>query len=76
MAVTGKLKYEENERASWFSHKAETVKPYHYKVYLADYDVLAEVTPTARAAQFKFTFPESTKSNIQISDNYLLVKFI
>ena len=64
MAVTGKLKYEENERASWFSHKAETVKPYHYKVYLADYNVVAEITPTERAAHFKFTFPESDSSYI------------
>ena len=58
MPVTGHLKFKEDERASWFSHKAETVKPHHYKVYLADYDVLAEVAPTERAAHFKFTFPE------------------
>jgi predicted alpha-1,2-mannosidase len=64
MAVTGDLKYEENERESWFSHKAETVKPYHYKVYLADYDVLAEITPTERAAHFRFTFPENDSSYI------------
>lgn len=59
MAVTGDLKFKEDERASWFSHKAETVKPHHYKAYLADYDVTAEVTPTERAAHFKFTFPEN-----------------
>lgn len=59
MPVTGALKFQEDERASWFSHKAETVKPHHYKVYLADYDVTAEVTPTERAAHFKFTFPEN-----------------
>ena len=59
MAVTGELKFQEDERASWFSHKAETVKPHHYKTYLADYDVVAEVTPTERAAHFKFTFPEN-----------------
>ena len=64
MAVTGGLKFKEDERASWFSHKAETVKPYHYKVYLADYDVIAEVAPTERAAHFKFTFPESDSSYI------------
>lgn len=64
MAVTGELKYNEEERQSWFSHKAETVRPYHYKVYLADYDVVAEVTPTERAAQFRFTFPESDSSYI------------
>ncbi len=66
MAVTGVLKYEESERASWFSHKAETVKPYHYKVYLADYDVVAEIAPTERAAHFKFSFPESDSSYIML----------
>ena len=42
--------------------KAETVTPYHYKTYLAEYDEVIEVTPTERAAQFKFTFPESDAS--------------
>ena len=64
MAVTGELKFQEDERESWFSHKAEIVKPYHYSVYLADYDVTAQVTPTDRASQFKFTFPESNESYI------------
>src|SRR5690606_16745739 len=31
-------------------------KPHYYKVYLADYDVTAEVTPTERAAMFRFSF--------------------
>ena len=66
MAVTGKLKYKEEERASWFSHKAEEAKPYHYKVYLADYDISAEVTPTERAAMFRFTFPKNDSSYILI----------
>ena len=64
MAVTGDLKFQEDKRASWFSHKAETVKPYHYKVYLADYDSTIEVSPSERAAHFKFTFPDSDKSFI------------
>jgi predicted alpha-1,2-mannosidase len=64
MAVTGDLKYKEGERASWFSHKAEIVKPYFYHVYLADYDVVAEVAPTERAAHFKFTFPETENAYI------------
>ena len=66
MAVTGELKYQEDERASWFSHKAETVTPYHYSVYLAEYDVTAEVAPTSRAAHFKFTFPEAESSFIML----------
>lgn len=64
MPVTGKLQFEENKRASWFSHKAEIAKPDYYKVYLADYDVTAEVTPTERAADFQFTFPRADSSYI------------
>ncbi len=70
MAVTGDLKFQEDERESWFSHKSETVKPYHYAVYLADYDVTAEVTPTERASQFKFTFPDSDQSFIMLDAFY------
>ena len=66
MAETGRLKIREDERASWFSHKPEVVKPYYYSVYLADYDVTAEVTPTERCAIFRFTFPENDSSFILI----------
>src|SRR3546814_14605347 len=34
------------------------------KVYLADYDVTAEVTPTERAAQFPFPFPKGDAAHI------------
>ena len=64
MAITGKIRIGETERASWFSHKAEVAKPYYYSVYLADYDITAEVTPTERAAIFRFTFPENDSSFI------------
>ena len=64
MATTGTPKFDENERASWFSHKAETATPYYYKVYLADWDVTAEITPTERAAMMRLTFPETRQANI------------
>ena len=64
MALSGELKYKEDERASWFSHKAEEARPYYYKTYLADYDITAEVSPTERAAIFRFTFPENDTSYI------------
>ena len=64
MAVTGDLKYQEDERESWFSHKAEVSKPHYYSVYLADHDVTMEVTPTERTAHFRFTFPEEDSSYI------------
>ena len=66
MATTGKPQFGEDERASWFSHKAETATPYYYKVYLADWDVVAEIAPTDRAAMIRFTYPEASRSNIVI----------
>lgn len=66
MAVTGKLKFKEDERACWFSHKAEIAKPYYYSVYLADYDITAEVTPTERASVFRFTFPDTDSAYVLI----------
>jgi alpha-1,2-mannosidase, putative len=59
---TGDLKLDGEERASWFSHKAEVAKPHYYSVYLADYDVTTEITPTERAAILRFTFPQNEKS--------------
>ncbi len=59
MPITGTLNFREDERQSWFSHKAEIVKPYYYSVYLADHDITTEITPTERAARFRFTFPET-----------------
>ncbi|MBB5634230.1 putative alpha-1,2-mannosidase [Pedobacter cryoconitis] len=66
MPVTGKMKFNQDERASWFSHKSETAKPYYYSVYLADANVTTEITPTERAAQFRFTFPKSDSSYVVI----------
>ena len=66
MPTVGEPVWDENERASWFSHKAETATPYYYKVYLADYDVTAEVAPTERAAILRFTFPETDQANVVI----------
>jgi predicted alpha-1,2-mannosidase len=69
MPMTKHLKVTQNERASWFSHKAEEVKPYYYSAYLADHDVTTEITPTERAAQFRFTFPKADSSFV-IVDAY------
>jgi len=66
MPVTGHLKFSQDARASWFSHKTETARPYYYSVYLADADVTTEITPTERAAQFRLTFPQSDSSMVVI----------
>ncbi len=66
MPSTGGLKWKEQERASWFSHKAEEARPYYYKVYLADVDITTELTATERAASFQFTFPQADTSSFII----------
>lgn len=65
MPVKG-MKISEDERASWFSHKAEVAKPYYYSVYLAEHDIVTEITPTERAACFRFTFPQTDEGHIVI----------
>ncbi len=66
MPITGKPVFDQDQRASWFSHKAEKATPYYYKVYLADHDVVAEMAPTERAVSFRFTFPQSNDSYVVI----------
>ncbi|MDH6356572.1 GH92 family glycosyl hydrolase [Parabacteroides sp. PF5-9] len=66
MPVTGKPLVDEEERASWFSHKSEVAKPYYYSVYLAEHDVVTEFTPTDRAVAFRFTFPENDSSFVVV----------
>ena len=64
MPITGDVVFDQNKRASWFSHKAETARPYYYKVYLADYDIVVEMAPTERACMFRITFPDARKAAI------------
>lgn len=66
MPVTTGPVYDEEGRQSWFSHKAETAKPYYYQVYLADHDVVAELAPTERAAAFRLTYPEKDTSYLVV----------
>lgn len=66
MPIVGKPEFDEEKRASWFSHKSEEATPYYYKVYLADHDILTEMAPTERAVLFRFTFPENDHSYVVI----------
>lgn len=78
MPTVGKMIFTDQERGSWFSHKAETATPYNYKVYLADYDITTELSATERAAIFEVTYPEAENAML-IVDAYpgnSLVKFI
>jgi len=62
MPIVGQPCFDEEKRASWFSHKTEIAKPYYYRVYLADHNVWAEFAPTGRAAYFRFYFSKGDSS--------------
>ncbi len=63
MPETGTPEFHQDKRASWFSHKAEEARPYYYRTYLADYDVVTEIAPTERAAIMRVTYPETEKAS-------------
>ena len=77
MPTVGPMKFREEERKSWFSHKAEESKPHYYRVYLADYDITAEMTPSSRGCLMRFTYPQSDAANVVIDafdeDSYVQV---
>ena len=66
MPIVGAPEFDEEKRASWFSHKGEVALPHYYKVYLAEHDVVTEFTPTERAVLFRFTFPENDRSYVVV----------
>lgn len=68
MPVSGDLAVTEQERASTFHHQNEIAQPSYYEVYLDTWKVTAEVTPTKRAARFRFTFDQPTNSYVVIDD--------
>lgn len=56
MAVSGKPAVTEDDRASDFRHETEIAQPNYYSVHLDTWNATMEVTPTERAASFRFTF--------------------
>ncbi|HEY2882782.1 MAG TPA: hypothetical protein VGJ15_10120, partial [Pirellulales bacterium] len=58
------LKVTEADRASDVAD--ETARVDCYRVRLAKYDIQCEVTPTAHAALYRFTFPQSDEATIAI----------
>ena len=66
LPVTGRRVFHQDDRPSWFSHKAEKAQPHAYSVYLADYDTTVEVTPTERAALFRVTYPQTDQAYVVV----------
>ncbi|HOP96463.1 MAG TPA: GH92 family glycosyl hydrolase [Verrucomicrobiota bacterium] len=58
MPVSGRLAVTEDDRASVFRHDTESARPSYYRVRLDTWKAVVEVTPTERAARFRFTFEE------------------
>ncbi|HCY72630.1 MAG TPA: alpha-mannosidase [Rikenellaceae bacterium] len=78
MPVTTGAVFDQEQRASWFSHKTEKATPYYYTVYLADHDVVAEMTTTSRAAAFRLTYPQKDISYLVVDafDNGSYIKVL
>ena len=66
MPATGELHTSEEGYASTFSHAEEEAAPGYYRVRLADYDILAELTSTARCGFHRYTFPDAGDARILI----------
>ena len=62
MPVSGKLVVTDEDRASDFKHESEIAQPSYYSVQLDTWKARAEVTPTERAARFRFTFEDKADS--------------
>ena len=67
MATTGNIKLDPEQNASWFDHDLEQATPYFYSVLLEDYNINAEYTATEHSAIYRFTFPETSNSNLLVS---------
>jgi len=77
MPFTGEIVKEEagkNRYQSAFSHKDEVAKPGYYKVALADYGVIAELTATTHAGFHKYTFPKNKPTHIIIDLDHSMKK--
>ncbi len=66
MPVISRANFTEEARRSWHSHKEETATPYYYSGYMGDAHTRVEMTPTERAAMFRFHFHEADSSFVVI----------
>ena len=51
----------QEQRASWFSHKAEKAMPHYYSVYLSEYNLTTEITLRSVAPTSASPFPRQTR---------------
>ena len=69
MPITGELKVLPDKRASQFRHQDEDARAYRYSVFLQDYQVRAEVTPSVHGGMLRFTFPKTDQAYVILDAN-------
>jgi len=62
--IPGNLENPDEGYRSRFDKRDEIASPGYYKVKLKDYDIIAELTATARVGYQKYTFPKSDSAYI------------
>lgn len=64
-----RLRMDENEKGTRFSHNDEISQPNYYSVSLKDEQIKAEMTGRSRSAIFKFTYQKGGKAYFVITSN-------
>jgi predicted alpha-1,2-mannosidase len=67
MASTGNSSTRPQEFASDFDHDFETATPYYYEADLQTWNIKAELTTSAQATYYRFTFPASAHAHLVLS---------
>lgn len=67
MVSTGNSSTRPQDYASDFDHDFETATPYYYEADLQTWNIKAELTTSAQATYYRFTFPASTHSHLVLS---------
>ncbi len=69
--VPGTLEKPDDGYRSRFDKETELAEPGYYSVQLKDYQIKAELTATERVGFHRYTFPESTRSNLIIDVGHM-----
>lgn len=68
MPSTGAVKLDPESRALAFRHEDETARAHFYRVAMSAPQITTEIAPTMHAAIFRFTFPNTSKTNNVLFD--------
>src|SRR5579871_110119 len=67
MVSTGNNSTRPQDNASDFDHDFETATPYYYEADLQTWNIKAELTTSAQATYYRFTFPASTHAHLVLN---------